>query len=62
MVGIEIDPAYGTARPYCETLMERGILAKETHEQVIRIAPPLVISKEDLEWVLAQLGEVLREG
>lgn len=62
MVGIEIDPAYGAARPYCEALMERGILAKETHEQVIRIAPPLVIAKEDLEWVRVQLGEVLTKG
>jgi ornithine--oxo-acid transaminase len=60
MIGIEIDPAHGVARPYCEALMERGILAKETHEQVIRIAPPLVISREDLQWVLEQLGEVLR--
>ncbi len=59
MIGIEISTEAGVARPYCEALMERGILAKETHEQVIRIAPPLVISKEDLQWVLGELREVL---
>ena len=59
MIGVVIDPAHGTARPYCEALMAKGILAKETHEQVIRFAPPLVIEKEDIEWALERIGEVL---
>ena len=60
MIGIEISEEYGVARPYCEALMHRGILAKETHQRVIRIAPPLVISQDDLQWALDQLIEVLR--
>jgi ornithine--oxo-acid transaminase len=56
LIGVEMT---GAARPYCEALMERGILAKETHDHVVRFAPPLVVSKADLEWALAQIGEVL---
>jgi ornithine--oxo-acid transaminase len=58
-IGVEIRKSSGTARPYCEDLMERGILAKETHEQVVRIAPPLVISREEIDWALPRIGEVL---
>ncbi len=47
------------ARPYCERLMERGILAKETHELVVRFAPPLIISKQDLMWALPRIRDVL---
>ncbi|NIM49066.1 MAG: ornithine--oxo-acid transaminase [Gemmatimonadales bacterium] len=61
MIGVEIKPESGTARPFCEALAERGILAKETHEQVIRFAPPLVVERGDLEWALSQIGEVLKE-
>ena len=59
MVGVVIKPESGTARPFCERLKERGILAKETHEQVVRFAPPLVVEKSDLEWALEQIAEVL---
>jgi ornithine--oxo-acid transaminase len=52
LVGIEL---HGAARPYCEKLMGLGLLCKETHDHVIRLAPPLVISKEDLEWAAGQL-------
>lgn len=55
MVGIELK---GKARPYCEKLMELGVLAKETHENVIRLAPPLVISSEDLEKALTLIRAV----
>jgi ornithine--oxo-acid transaminase len=58
-IGIDIRRESGTARPYCEALMERGILAKETHEQVVRIAPPLVITREEIDWALPRIGEVL---
>ena len=47
------------ARPYCEALKERGLLCKETHDTVIRFAPPLIIEKEDLDWAIAQIKDVL---
>lgn len=59
MIGVVVRDESGPARPYCEALQARGILAKETHEQVIRFAPPLVIDKETLEWVVGQVKEVL---
>ena len=62
MVGVVIKDASGTARPFCEALMKKGILAKETHEQVVRFAPPLVIDKADLEWALEPIAEVLGAG
>ena len=59
MIGVEIKRESGTARPFCEALMDRGILAKETHEQVVRFAPPLVVERSDLEWALGVIAEVL---
>jgi ornithine--oxo-acid transaminase len=59
MIGVEIKKESGTARPFCEALMERGILAKETHEQVVRFAPPLVVERADLEWAMGHVAEVL---
>ncbi len=59
MIGVEIKESSGTARPFCEQLHARGILAKETHHQVIRFAPPLTISQEDLDFALEQAKEVL---
>lgn len=56
LIGVEMT---GAARPYCEALMERGILAKETHDHVVRFAPPLVVSRKDLEWALKEISEVL---
>ena len=57
--GVDIDPALGTGRQVCERLMERGVLAKDTHGSTIRLAPPLVISDEDLHWGIDQLAAVL---
>ena len=59
MIGIEINKASGPARPYCEALQKEGLLAKETHEQVIRFTPPLVITKEEIEWALERIKRVL---
>jgi ornithine--oxo-acid transaminase len=59
MIGVEIKESSGTARPYCEALQDRGILAKETHGQVIRFAPPLVIGEDVLEDALKDIREVL---
>jgi ornithine--oxo-acid transaminase len=47
------------ARPYCEALQKLGVLCKETHNTVIRLAPPLVIDKADLDWGLEQVETVL---
>ncbi len=58
-IGVELKPEAGGARRFCEALMERGILCKETHEDVIRFAPPLVIKKEEIDWALTQVEEVL---
>jgi ornithine--oxo-acid transaminase len=58
LVGIELTVK---ARPFCEALMERGLLCKETHDFVVRIAPPLVVSKDDLEWALSQIRETFSE-
>ncbi|MBA0054159.1 ornithine--oxo-acid transaminase [Streptomyces sp. AJS327] len=57
--GVDIDPAHGTGREISEKLMARGVLVKDTHGSTIRIAPPLVISKEDLDWGLEQLRAAL---
>ena len=59
LIGVEIKESSGTARPYCEHLMELGILAKETHHQVIRFAPPLIITKDEVEWALERIQKVL---
>jgi ornithine--oxo-acid transaminase len=59
MIGIEIKKESGKARPYCETLMRRGMLCKETHDQVIRLAPPLIIDREQIDWAVEQLAAVL---
>jgi ornithine--oxo-acid transaminase len=60
-VGIEVDPAVCSARSLCEALMARGLLSKETHETVIRLAPPLIISREEIDWAVARIREVLAE-
>nr|WP_326785933.1 ornithine--oxo-acid transaminase [Streptomyces sp. NBC_00151] len=57
--GVDIAPAYGTGREISEKLMDRGVLVKDTHGVTVRIAPPLVITEEDLDWGLAQLRAVL---
>lgn len=55
-IGVELHEA---ARPYCEKLKEEGLLCKETHDTVIRFAPPLVISEEDLDWAIERIKKVL---
>ena len=56
LVGIEMRTR---ARPFCERLKELGLLCKETHDTTIRLAPPLVITKDELEWAASQLRKVL---
>ena len=60
-IGIEIDPARARAREVCERLMKRGLLSKETHETVVRLAPPLAVDRAALEWAVDQIEAVLGE-
>jgi len=60
LVGIEIKRESGTARQFSERLLERGVLCKDTHEQVIRLAPPLIVQREQLDWLVEQLRFVFR--
>jgi ornithine--oxo-acid transaminase len=57
-IGIEL---YGKARPYCEALKEEGILCKETHDYVIRIAPPLTITREEIDWAFERIRKVVEK-
>jgi ornithine--oxo-acid transaminase len=59
LIGVELKPEAGGARRFCEQLKVRGILAKETHDNVIRFAPPLVIDRETIDWALPHIREVL---
>ena len=59
LVGVELKPAAGGARRFSEALKEEGLLCKETHENVIRFAPPLIITREDLDWALERIEKVL---
>jgi len=58
-VGVELHPEAGGARRFCEALMAEGLLCKETHEHVIRFAPPLVITREDVDWAFERIRRVL---
>ncbi|GIH29259.1 ornithine--oxo-acid transaminase [Acrocarpospora phusangensis] len=57
--GIDIDPSLASGRQVCEALMRRGVLAKDTHGSTIRLAPPLVVTAEDLAWMVDRLGDAL---
>jgi len=59
LIGVELKPEAGGARRFCEALQTRGILCKETHDHVIRFAPPLVIDKATVDWAMAPITDVL---
>ncbi len=59
LIGVELKPEARGARRFCEALQQRGILAKETHDSVIRFAPPLIIDRETIDWALPSIREVL---
>ncbi|MCD6462365.1 MAG: ornithine--oxo-acid transaminase [Thermotogae bacterium] len=61
LIGVEIKDEYGGARKFCEKLATMGILSKETHDTVIRFAPPLIIRKEEIDWALERIEKVLKE-
>jgi ornithine--oxo-acid transaminase len=60
LIGVELYPAAGGARRFCEELMKEGLLCKETHDNVIRFAPPLIIREKDLNWALKRIKSVFR--
>jgi ornithine--oxo-acid transaminase len=60
LIGVELHPEAGGARRYCEELMKEGLLCKETHDNVIRFAPPLVIREKDLNWAFKRIKAVFR--
>ena len=60
LIGVELNHESGGARRFCEELQKKGILAKETHDYVIRFAPPLVIDRETIDWALPRIREVLQ--
>ncbi len=57
-IGIEL---HSPARPYCEALKEEGILCKETHDRVVRIAPPLIISRQEIDWAFERITKVIQK-
>lgn len=59
LIGVELYPEAGGARKYCEMLQRKGILAKETHDHVIRFAPPLIVEKKTLDWAIRRIAKVL---
>jgi len=59
LIGVELHPSAGGARRFCEALQHNGLLCKETHDHIIRFAPPLVISRDDIDWAFDRLKQVL---
>ena len=61
MLGVGFHPEVGGARQFCEELKEKGLLCKETHDHIIRFAPPLVITREQVDWALERIDAVLAD-
>ena len=59
LIGMELNPQAGGARRFCEALMANGLLSKETHYNVIRFAPPLIITKDDIDWAFERIVKVM---
>jgi ornithine--oxo-acid transaminase len=60
LVGVEIDPAFASARAVCEALMNEGVLTKDTHDTVVRLAPPLIVTRDQLDVTVHALARALR--
>ena len=60
LIGVELYPQAGGARRFAETLKEKGVLCKETHRHILRFAPPLIITKEEIDWVVGLVAETLQ--
>jgi len=61
LIGMEVDPAHISARDFCERLMDRGILSKDTHGTVVRIAPPLIINEQEVGIAVAAFAAILQD-
>lgn len=61
MIGVELFPEAGGARAYCERLMSHGVLCKETHDDIIRFAPPLVIKQDEIDWALERINALFAD-
>ena len=61
MIGVELYNEAGGARRFCEALQQKGLLCKETHKNVIRFAPPLVITRDEIDWALERIKPVLMD-
>jgi len=61
LLGVELKPEAGGARRFCEALMKKGLLCKETHEHTVRFAPPLIIGKEEIDWALERIEPVFMQ-
>jgi ornithine--oxo-acid transaminase len=59
LIGMELRKEAGGARRFCQALMNEGLLCKETHEDVIRFAPPLIIQKDEIDWAMERIQRVL---
>jgi ornithine--oxo-acid transaminase len=59
LIGVELYPKAGGARKFCELLRKKGLLCEETHQNVIRFSPPLIIKKDEIDWVLERVEDVL---
>jgi ornithine--oxo-acid transaminase len=59
LIGVELHASAGGARRFCEALLQEGLLCKETHDNVIRFAPPLIITREEIDWALERIEPVL---
>jgi ornithine--oxo-acid transaminase len=59
MIGVQLETA---ARPYCNALRQAGVLCKDTHENVVRFAPPLVINKDEIDWAMERIEPILSNG
>ena len=60
LVGVEIDPAFASARAVCEAMMQHGVLTKDTHHTVVRLAPPLIVTRDQLDATVHALARALR--
>ncbi len=61
LIGMEFHPEVGGARQYCEKLMKEGVLCKDTHDHVIRLTPPLIITREIIDWAIERIAAVLKD-
>jgi ornithine--oxo-acid transaminase len=61
MIAVELYPEAGGARRYCEALARRGVLTTNTHDHIIRISPPLIIQRKEVDWAVDRIAEVLTD-